>query len=287
MGTTMDDTDRAAKASEADARETTAPADAREATALTAACQGLAMADAFEDSEAVAPSGIASRAGGRLGDARALLFDLDGTLIDTHDIILRSMRHAVNDVCGIGATDAKLMAGVGMPLFDQMMAFTGGDEVRSEEMVSIYRRHNDSIHDEGVDAFPGTADALRRLRALGYPMGVVTSKRHHMAERGLKLCGILGFFEFVIGSDDWPEHKPAPGPVLRGCELIGLAPAECVYVGDSPYDIQAGNAAGCMTAAALWGMFPERELSAEHPDVMCESLEGLADVLEASRHGSV
>ena len=76
----------------------------------------------------------------------------------------------------------------------------------------------------------------------------------------------------LVGSDDWPEHKPAAGPILRGCELLGVAPEHCAYVGDSPFDIQAGNAAGCLSVAALWGMFKPAELDACHPDMRCASL---------------
>lgn len=208
-----------------------------------------------------------------------LLFDADGTLINTYDIILASMRHTVNDLYG-GSFDAdELMVGVGTPLYDQMLRFAGGDEGQAAQMVDDYRAHNDAIHDAGIRAFPDTKDALAELAAAGYRMGVVTSKRHHMAELGLELSGILGFFEFVIGSDDWPEHKPAPGPILHGCELLDIDPAHCAYIGDSPYDLQAGRAAGCMTIAALWGMFPPATLEDERPDRACSSLSEVARIL--------
>lgn len=214
-----------------------------------------------------------------MGRIKGLLFDADGTLMDTHDIILTSMRHTVNDRYGSSRTDAELMAGVGTLLLDQMLHFASGDAAKAEAMVADYREHNDAIHDAGVRAFPGVRDALQRLHDAGYAMGVVTSKRHKMAERGLELCGILPFFAFVIGSDDWPEHKPHPGPILHGCDLLQLPAQACAYIGDSPYDIQAGNAAGCTTYAALWGMFPAAALEAEHPDHACASMEALADQL--------
>lgn len=214
-------------------------------------------------------------------DIRGVLFDADGTLIDTYDIILTSMRYAVNDVLGRSLSDGELMAGVGTPLYDQMLHFTGGDEARAAEITQIYRDHNDIVHDERIRAFSDTKAALDRLRAAGLPLGVVTSKRHAMAQRGLEMSGIADFFEFLIGHDDWPEHKPAPGPILRGCELLGVAPEHCLYVGDSPFDIQAGNAAGLTTAAALWGMFPRETLVAEGPTWLCDSLTEVADRLGA------
>lgn len=212
-------------------------------------------------------------------EIEGLLFDADGTLIDTHDIILASMRHTVNGIYGYDYTDAQLMHGVGTPLLDQMTALAQGDAAKAEIMVRDYRAHNDSIHDAGIKSFPGTKEALERLQRAGYRMGVVTSKRHKMADLGLKLSGIRPFFEFIIGSDDWPEHKPKPGPILRGTELLSLPASKCAYIGDSPYDIEAGNAAGCTTYAALWGMFPAQSLEAEHPDHTCTSMEELADML--------
>lgn len=214
-----------------------------------------------------------------MGDIQGVLFDADGTLIDTYDIILASMRYAVNEVLGRRLGDDELMAGVGTPLFDQMLHFTGGDEARATEITQIYRDHNDGVHDARIRAFGDTKAALERLRAAGVPLGVVTSKRHAMAQRGLEMSGIADYFAFLIGHDDWPEHKPAPGPILRGCELLGVAPSRCLYVGDSPYDIQAGNAAGCTTVAASWGMFPDEALAAEQPDAMCASLTELVDRL--------
>ncbi len=212
-------------------------------------------------------------------ETKGLLFDADGTLIDTQGIILASMRQTVNDLYGASYTDAELMQGVGTPLLDQMLHFAGGDAAQADAMVADYREHNDAIHDTGVRAFPGTKEALERLRDAGYRMGVVTSKRHKMAERGLDLCGILSFFDFLIGSDDWPEHKPDPGPILHGCHLLQLPASACAYIGDSPYDMQAGNAAGCTPYAALWGMFSADALEAEAPDHLCASMEALADQL--------
>lgn len=212
-------------------------------------------------------------------DIDCLLFDCDGTLIDTYDIILTSMKHTVNELLGQSRSDEELMAKVGTPLADQMLFFLDGDNERVDEIVAAYRQHNDSIHDEGVRSFEGVAATLDALAKAGYRMGVVTSKRHFMADRGLELCGIRSFFEVLIGSDDFPEHKPDPGPILEACRLMDVQPQRCAYIGDSPYDIQAGNAAGCLTVAALWGMFPEDTLLAEDPDIAIGSMSELPAVL--------
>lgn len=136
-----------------------------------------------------------------------VLFDLDGTLLDTYEMILISMRYTVNEVEGKKHTDEELMAGVGTPLYDQMLHFVHSDVNRAEELTTIYRSYNDSIHDERVGAFPGTKEALEQLSNAGYRMGVVTSKRHWLAQRGLEISGIADFFDVLIGADDWDEHK--------------------------------------------------------------------------------
>ena len=205
---------------------------------------------------------------------QGILFDLDGTLLDTRKVILASMRHATKTVLGKKFSDTALMSYVGQPLEAQMPHFTD-DPALQEEMLSVYRAHNHRIHDEGVKAFPGTAETLRKLRDAGFRLGVVTSKRHALAQRGLDVCGLADYVEFVVGPDDFPAHKPDPGPVRYGCELLNLPPETCLYVGDSPFDMQAGNAAGCTTVAVLWGMFSREALEAQHPDHLISRLSDL------------
>lgn len=212
-------------------------------------------------------------------EIKGVLFDLDGTLLDTYNLILASMRHAINNVSGGSYSDAELMARVGTPLADQMLYFADGSQEGADRLMEIYRQHNDSIHDKGICAFSDTAASLQRLQDAGLKLGVVTSKRHDSAQRGLDKTGIAKYFDVVIGPDDWPEHKPHPGPVLHGCKMIDVAPENCIYVGDSPFDIQAGNGAGCLTVAALWGMFPKDALDAQNPSINCESLSQLCDLL--------
>lgn len=206
---------------------------------------------------------------------RGVLFDLDGTLIDSYDAILCSMRATLEQAFSDRTfTDAELMAGVGTPLLDQMRGFAGGDAELTEQLMAAYRACNDGAARVPDRAFPGTREALESLRDQGIRMGIVTSKRSMSAERGIREAGIADLLEFVIAPDTWPEYKPNPGPVLHGCDLLELPPAACLYVGDSRFDIQAGTAAGCRTVAALWGMFP-REVMQEQPTY---ALQGIAEL---------
>ncbi|WP_165055875.1 MULTISPECIES: HAD family hydrolase [unclassified Adlercreutzia] len=211
-------------------------------------------------------------------EIQGVLFDLDGTLIDTHDLILSSFRHATREVLGRELPDEVLLQKVGQPLVVQMWDFTD-DDATHELLVRTYREHNHSIHDAMVRMFPQVGEVLEALLAEGYPMGVVTSKRHALAQRALDVLGIAPSFKFLVGPDDYPAHKPDPGPVEHGCDLLGLRPDECLYVGDSPFDMQAGNGAGCVTVAATWGMFPPEVLAAENPDFTLASISELPALL--------
>lgn len=199
---------------------------------------------------------------------QAVLFDLDGTLLDTHDLLLTTFRYTARTVLRESVPDERLMAKVGQPLNTQMWDFTDDPAVH-DELCRVYREYNAAVHDDLIRLFDGTVPMLERLKEAGYPLAVVTSKRHEVAMRGLDRFELAGYFDFLIGSDDWAEHKPHPGPVAHGCERLGLAPETCLYVGDSPFDMQAGNGAGCATAAALWGMFPQVVLEAERPTYVC------------------
>ena len=199
---------------------------------------------------------------------KGILFDNDGTLVDTRDIILSSLRYSTRLVLGRVVPDDVLMAKVGQPLAVQMHDFTE-DEDEQEELVRVYRAHNATIHDASIRAFPGAAEALAELSGRGFALGVVTSKLHAIAWRGLEITGLAPYLSCCIGSDDCERFKPDPEPIERGAVALGLPPSECLYVGDSPYDLQAGRAAGCQTAAVTWGVFPPDMLQRETPDIMC------------------
>lgn len=198
-------------------------------------------------------------------DLDAILFDFDGTIADTYDLILSSFRHAVADVLGRELPDETLMSKVGQPLAVQMWDFAE-DEGTHEALCRSYRAHNAIVHDEMIAPFPLVHDTLTALASQGIACAVVTSKRHDAAMRGISRLGLEGAFSLVVGSDDFPLHKPDPGPIAFAASSLGFDPRRCAYVGDSPFDMQAGTAAGCYTVAVSWGMFSEEALLRESPN---------------------
>lgn len=213
---------------------------------------------------------------------QAILFDLDGTIIDTYDLILTSLRYTLKKVLGKEYPEAQLMHKVGQPLRVQMYDYTDSEET-VEELLRVYRDYNKIHHDELVKSFDGTEETLEYFRQAGFPMGIVTSKMHGSALWGLRHFGLDGYFDFVIGADDCDKHKPDPAPVRYGIERLGIGSRSCVYVGDSPYDIQSGKGADTYTVAALWGMFSAEELAKEQPDRVCERIVDLPSVLASLR----
>ena len=185
-----------------------------------------------------------------------VLFDLDGTVIDTGAIILASMRHAAETVVGGEYTDAELLAAVGGPgLEAQMQAL---DPERVDELVRVYRAHNEPLHDtiavcEGMDV------VLDELRARGHRLGVVTAKRRATVELAFARIPIEHLFETVVGGDETAEHKPHPAPLLLALERLGARAGEAAYVGDSPFDMEAAKAAGLFAIGVGWGRIHEAE----------------------------
>jgi pyrophosphatase PpaX len=206
-----------------------------------------------------------------------VLFDLDGTVIDTGSIILASMRHATREVLGRDFADEELMATVGGPgLEAQMRAL---DPERVDELVRVYRAHNEPLHDE-IGIFVGMDEVLLRLRDEGRRLGIVTAKRSATVALAFARVPIGHLFDVVVGGDETERHKPDPEPLLLALERLGSRPDDAAYVGDSPFDIRAAKAGGLHAIAVTWGGIHDRALlEAEGPDAVVESAEELLEHL--------
>jgi pyrophosphatase PpaX len=224
-------------------------------------------------------------------DCTAILFDLDGTLIDTTELILYCFNHAWETICGHTHPPEVFVATMGVPLRDAMHRLLGVTEgLRCEQigelrtagfvesLVREYRSCNAANHDRLARPFPGMDLVVAKLLDRGYQLGVVTSKSREFAQRGMRLCGLWEFVDVFVSMDDTSRHKPHPEPLLLALEQLQVAPQQAVYVGDSRHDMQAGRAAGMRTAAALWGPVPRSELELENPDALAESPEALLEI---------
>jgi pyrophosphatase PpaX len=194
----------------------------------------------------------------------ALLFDLDGTLVDSIELILTSFRHTFATHLGAVPPDSAWIAGLGTPLFTQLREFTRDDEVASA-MTATYREFQMQHHDRLMRTYPGVREAMQELRTRHHPTAVVTSKMSDLAERALMFTGLRETIDLVIGMENTERHKPDPEPVHAALRALGYPPSEAVFLGDSPHDIAAGNAAGVISVAAEWGPFSAAELDDAKP----------------------
>jgi pyrophosphatase PpaX len=209
----------------------------------------------------------------------AVLFDLDGTLIDTIELILSSARYAFDGWHRGYPSDAEWIRGIGTPLVDQLRGFASDDEELGQ-LLTRYRRYQSEHHDRLTRCYADVPEVVARLAAGGYRLGIVTSKATPIAHQSLGFVGLDAHFETIIGYDDTTRHKPEPDPVLAALDRLGVDPAHAAFVGDSPHDMKAGTAAGVVTVAALWGAFDRETLAATQPDHLIECMADLPRLLD-------
>lgn len=192
----------------------------------------------------------------------AFLFDLDGTVLDTYDAIAVSMRHASEAVLGKTLPDSVLLAQVGQPLVTQVEAFSDDPKVR-EDFLAFYRKENEAGLCDKSKPFAGMKELIVFLKESDYQVGVVTSKRHQLAEDSLRYYGIYEYLDCLVALEESVNHKPHPEPLIVAAKTLGVSLESCVYVGDSPFDMQAAHAAGIRGVGVTWGKFFGREVLEE------------------------
>ena len=211
-----------------------------------------------------------------------ILFDFDGTLVNTTPLILHSFRATWQRHFGFTLEDSAYINTFGTLLHTALQQLTQRsiDDGRvapvddlsalADELLRSYREFNWARHDEMVEPFAGIQEMLVELKARGCRLGIVSSKIRAGVERGLELFALREYFDDIIAADDVTRHKPHPEPLWRALERFAATPDEALYVGDSIHDIAAGRAASIATAAAAWGPFPRAELMAQQPDYVLE-----------------
>lgn len=180
---------------------------------------------------------------------KAILFDLDGTLLDSVPIIVKCMVETLEPMA-IYIDEPALRHTIGLPLIVQAHQFAPG---REEEFVESYRAIYLDAVSRKQSLFPGTLDMLGRLRESGHLTGLVTSKNARGTTRAIRQTGLEGCFDCVITADDVQRFKPDPEPIQKAMELLKVAPAESVYVGDSAFDVDMAQRAGVATIGVTWG----------------------------------
>lgn len=197
----------------------------------------------------------------------ALLFDLDGTLIDSRALVTQASIEALRRGAGVTVPTEEIEKTLSWTVTDRFSKFAPD---RAHDLVDLYS----SLYRANIATarpFPGILDMLAALRARRVLCAVVTSRRRVTAEPALRAHGLLPFFQAVICEEDVAAPKPAPDPVRAASALLGVPPRDAVMIGDSVLDILSGRAAGACTGAALWGTWERGALLAADHDYVFES----------------
>lgn len=210
-------------------------------------------------------------------NVRTILFDLDGTLIDTNELIISSFAHTLKQHIDRPYKREEILNFIGPPLRD---TFLNLDEAKAELMFKTYVEHNLKNHDHYVAAYPTVVDTMKRLKKAGYQLGIVTTKIKKTAERGIRIAGLEGMFETVIGLEDVQNAKPHPEPVIKALTQLNGVASETIMIGDNYHDIEAGKNAGTKTAGVAWTVKGRESLEAHKPDYMLEQMSDLLQILK-------
>ncbi|RSD25132.1 pyrophosphatase PpaX [Mesobacillus subterraneus] len=202
-----------------------------------------------------------------------VLFDLDGTLIDTNELIISSFLHTMETYYPGQYKREDVLPFLGPSLKE---TFEAMDAEGYEEMIKTYRTYNLANHDLLVKSFEGVYETVRTLKENGFHLGIVTTKLSDVVQMGLKLTGLDEFFEVIVALDHVEKAKPDPEPLLKALDLLGSSPERAIMVGDNHHDILGGKNAGTKTAGVSWSIKGREHLEEYKPDYI---LENMADIL--------
>jgi pyrophosphatase PpaX len=189
------------------------------------------------------------------------LFDSDGTLIDTVELIYRTFDYTCRKYAGFTPDRDGLVQTIGRPLSWQIDHYLGAMPAAKKEAILLdYKRYQLEIYPEYLRPFPGVGETLERLKAAGKRMAVVTSRKMETANLYLDVCGFRRYFDVLVTPELTEHHKPHPEPALKALALIGAQADESVFIGDASWDIECGQRAGMDTVFVTW--------SHQHPDAI-------------------
>ncbi|WP_188206678.1 pyrophosphatase PpaX [Alkalibacillus aidingensis] len=208
---------------------------------------------------------------------KTLLFDLDGTLIDSNELIIESFKHTLQQYTDQEYQREDILKFIGPPLrdtFEQVLP----DQV--DEMMQTYREHNLANHDAYIQMYDGVYETIKSLHEKGIPMAIVTTKIRSTAIKGLELTGLDEFFDVVIGLDDVNQAKPDPEPVLKGMKALDGEAETTLMIGDNSHDVHAGQHAGTKTAGVSWSAKGREFIEWLEPDYVLEHISDLLKIVE-------
>ncbi|MFD2614029.1 pyrophosphatase PpaX [Paenibacillus gansuensis] len=211
---------------------------------------------------------------------KTVLFDLDGTIINTNELIIASFMNALSGIVPPEFTREHIIPHMGKPLDEQMRIFSGRNTV--EDLVAVYRAYNLQRHDEMVEEFPYVKDVVEELHRRGIRMGVVTTKMRLTTERALRFFGLYEYMEVIVTIDDVTHPKPHAEPVQKALEALGADASATAMVGDSSADLLSAQNAGVTSIGVAWSLKGEEHLRSYNPDHIIHDMRDLLELVEGS-----
>ncbi len=206
---------------------------------------------------------------------KAILFDIDGTLLDTSEFILQAFEHALK-VSGIPITRAEIAQKMGPPLFEMYALLA--PEIEPEKFVRLHRDFQAEKLHLSIP-FSGAQEVLKKIHEKGIRMGAVTSRSNENSIRTLELADIKQYFEIIISFEDVKKHKPDPEGIFMALESMNIKPHDAMMVGDTYVDVEAGKNAGTTTVGITHGIRGD-EVKTSNPDYLISSLPELLTILD-------
>lgn len=206
----------------------------------------------------------------------AVLFDFDGTIMDTTDLIIESFKYTVRKHLNYEIKAEDLYPTFGRPLIAALEELAPG---QGADLIETYREFNLAKHDEMVTIFEHVPETLNALKDRGCKLGIVTSKAKHTLYKGLDLYNLQPYFDAIVAMEDTEHHKPHPEPILHCLKLLQVEPDKALYVGDSPHDIKSAHAAGVKAVAVRWSYLSWDSILAENPEYIINSMEELLSIV--------
>ena len=208
-----------------------------------------------------------------------VLFDFDGTLVNSNELIADSWRYTVMAMTGRGITDDEIRSTLGELLIDSLRRMMPGAD--AEQAMDIYRSYQHDRYLDGIALYDGAGEVLQKLKKAGYKTGLVTSRLKSSTERGLAHFGLDGLFDAVLTASDTDKFKPDPEPLYIILDRLGSKAEESIFVGDTVHDIEAGLSAGVVTALVdySFALPPKKRKDAPEPDIVIKDLMELLSLL--------
>ncbi len=208
---------------------------------------------------------------------KALLFDFDGTLLNTNELIIQTFMHVLNERFPGQFSPKDCLKFIGPSLKQTFNDIAPGEE---EALIAKYRAWNLEHHDELVSQYPDVVSTLEQLKAQGIRLAIVSTKRNDTIDRGLSILGATHLFDVRIGTDDVHNVKPDPEPVLLALERLGINKDDAIMIGDNSHDIEAGHRAGVRAAGVAWAIKGEAYLQQFQPEYILHHMTDLLDIVK-------